>query len=58
MKDAHKQLNLKQIGPGGYKCPCCNDYFKKSKAGLTRLTRHRLKQADQKDFKRDLNNDN
>jgi len=25
MKDLFRQEQLKQTGPGGIKCPCCND---------------------------------
>ena len=47
MKDLFKQAQYKHIGPGGMRCPCCNDF--RTKHGkcvdkrLNRIARRALK---------------
>lgn len=56
--DAYKKCIMKNIGPGGLKCPCCNSSrgkLKNSHVGKTnmynKLARTRLKRSDIKDIK-------
>jgi hypothetical protein len=49
MKDAFKRAGAKSIGPGGMKCPCCNDYHTwgnhaKRDRSFSQLRRSRLNQ--------------
>lgn len=49
--DAMKSEMMKRVGPGGFKCSCCNDAFNHSnhpnsrveKAKARRNARHRIK---------------
>ena len=43
-KDLFTQQQHNIIGPGGVKCPCCNDYYGKSKPKLNRIKRRKLKE--------------
>lgn len=47
--DYKKNLNW-YVDVGGFNCPCCNIYFKKSKRLLNKLARAKLKN----DFKKSL----
>lgn len=42
--DDFKRIQNKRVGIGGVRCPCCNDYYGKRKAGLNRYARRVLKQ--------------
>jgi len=44
MADKFKREMFKRCGPGGLKCPCCNDFFGKDRQGLKRLARRGLKE--------------
>lgn len=53
--DAYKAKMMKRIGPGGFKCPCCNDSRGKLKNNhigkdnsLNKLARTLLKREDSK----------
>ena len=42
-KDLFKRQQYNIIGPGGVKCPCCNDFHGKSKPKLNRVKRMKLR---------------
>lgn len=44
--DDFKKQQMKHVGPGGLKCPCCNDLHGKNRKRLNRHARARLKQQD------------
>ena len=50
MADEFRKEMLKRIGPGGTKCPCCNDYWGKKRSGLIRLARRGLKKESLKEI--------
>ena len=41
--DNFKKEMMKNVQIGGFKCPCCNDFFGKTRKVLNRLARKRLK---------------
>lgn len=44
-----------KVGPGGFKCPCCNEFHGKSKGMLNRITRRRLNIHFGKEVRAELN---
>jgi len=48
--DDFKKAGMHLIGPGGTKCPCCNDYFGKDKYKLNKAARKKLKAKLQKEI--------
>lgn len=47
--DEFKSAMMKNIGPGGIRCPCCNPTFTKkhyNQTLLRKMARSRLKQED------------
>ena len=49
--DDYKRQQMREIGPGGFNCGCCNDYEHKHKPKLNRHARSRLKMNDIKMLK-------
>lgn len=48
--DDFKRKQMENIGPGGFGCPCCNDFFgknknsrKRNKRLLNKISRRKLK---------------
>lgn len=49
-KDLFTRQHYNIIGPGGVKCPCCNDFHGKSKPMLNRVKRRKLRQDTTKEI--------
>jgi hypothetical protein len=47
---ADRFKTIQRIGPGGYKCFCCGPTTPKKRTLNRRITRHRLKQENQKEI--------
>jgi len=50
-KDLFTQQQHNIIGPGGLKCPCCNEYHGKDKSKLNRIKRRKLKECTDYEIK-------
>lgn len=50
-KDLFTRQHYNIIGPGGVKCPCCNDYHGKSKSKLNRVKRRKLRNETNNEIK-------
>lgn len=45
---------LQKLGPGGRKCPCCNEFHGSSRKMLNRITRRRLNAHFAKEIRSEL----
>lgn len=41
--DYFKKVQTENIGPGGFKCPCCNSFFGKERKVINRRARRVMK---------------
>ena len=48
--DDFRKKQWEPIGPGGFRCNCCNDYHGKRKKKLNKLARSRLKKETEKEM--------
>ena len=52
--DNYKEKQMKDIGPGGFKCSCCNPFNNKDRSMLNKRARARLRAEDEKEFNKTL----